>query len=296
MRKLYEWKDAQGNKVSINTNPSTPVSKTTSSGTSFKKRLDKLIKYYGQHLPAEVDYIIVNLLANNKLVFIENRDDGTKVEYRISIDPTSEAWNIRIFIDGQLQDDLQGTGWTKLLKTIKPYIEIPDMGTSEYGDLLVEWVDMNGKKINLGNSSSTSQPATKTSYKTNKEKFTALTQYMQNHKDYFVTNTQVIYLDDNGFKYREHRMPDKYTNTKDYTIEVDVTCTSGGYFWSFDVSKNDVDLLDSFSGTGWEKFLYYLSVYFRVPSPGGAEYKKLTESASSIADDFKLYENLWENI
>jgi hypothetical protein len=267
------------------------VSKTTSSNTSFKKRLDKLIKYYGQHLPDEVDYIIINLLANNKLVFRESLDDGTKVEYRISIDPTSEVWNIKILVDEQLHDDLQGTGWTKLLKTIKPYIEIPDVGTSEYKDLLVEWIDTNGNKINLGNSSSTSQPTTKAPYKTNKEKFTALTQYMQNHKDSFVTNTQVIHLDDKGFIYKEHRKP----SGKEYTIEVDVIYSRFSPAWSFDVYKNNVDLLDSFSGTGWEKFLYYLSTYFNVPSYGSSEYKSLTESAS-IADDFKLYENLWENI
>lgn len=276
MRRLYEWKDAQGNKVSPNASSPTPVSKTASSGASFKKsfktRLRKLINHYGQHLPAEVDYIIVNLLADNKLVFTETHDDGTKVEYRISIDPTPEVWNIRIFVDEQLHNDLQGTGWTKLLKTLKPYIEIPDMGTSEYKDLLVEWVDTNGKKITFGNSSSTSQPAAKTSYKTNKEKFTALTRYMQNHKDSFTTNPKVIQLDDKGFIYKEHRKP----SGEEYTIAVDVVYSSVSSAWRLEVYKNSI-LLDSFSGTGWEKFLYYLSVYFNVPSPGGAEYKSLTE-------------------
>ncbi len=55
MRRLYEWKDAQGNKVSPNTSSPTPVSKTTSSSTSQTtssspkkysqvKRYSKLIK------------------------------------------------------------------------------------------------------------------------------------------------------------------------------------------------------------------------------------------------------------
>lgn len=275
MRRLHEWKDIQGNKVSLNTSSATPVSKTTSSGTSFKKRLDKLIKYYGQHLPAGVAYIIINLIADNKLVFTETYVDGAKVKYNIFINPTSEAWNIKILYDGQLHDDLQGTDWTKLLKTIKPYIEIPDEGTSDYTDLLVEWLDTNGNKINLGNSSSASQPTSSSpkNYTSQVKRYSKLIKQID--ADGLSTCRKI-----NKFNDTILDITLDTTKRKDLNIRIEYQPTTDDYILT----------IDGKASKGWT-WLYDILELLKIG--GVIKNTNLCESASSIADDFKLYENLW---
>lgn len=125
---------------------STTASTSSNTGNkSFKKRFDKIIKYYGDHLPAEVDYVLVNLLTKDKLEFAEHYDDGQVVEYKISIYPATEGWQLKIFVNEQLTDNIGGLGWAKLLNTLGAYIELPQMGDPEYRSLLVEWVTMNNK-------------------------------------------------------------------------------------------------------------------------------------------------------
>jgi hypothetical protein len=131
-------------------NKSTASSSTTStastSSTSFKKRFDKIIKYYGDNLPAEVDYITVNLLTPGSLNFTENYDNGDKVQYDIFIDDfATEDWGIKIKVNGQPTEKYFDKGWAKLLNTLGAYIELPQMGDPEYKNLLTEWVAMNNK-------------------------------------------------------------------------------------------------------------------------------------------------------
>lgn len=138
---LREWKY-------MNTPATTSAS--TSSNTGFKKRLEKLIKYHGNNLPIDVDYLMVGLLTKDKLEFAEQYDDGQVVEYKISIDPTSEDWQVRIFVNRQLDEELKGTGWPELLKTLRPYIVVPETRELEYKNLLTEWVAMNNKTSSTG--------------------------------------------------------------------------------------------------------------------------------------------------
>jgi hypothetical protein len=151
--RLQEWKDSSGKKVS------TASTAASASSGSFKKRLNKLINYYGQHHPAEVDFITVNLLTGDTLDFTEYYDDRSTVRYNIYIGPATEAWRLKITAQGKLKDDLLGIGWPELLKTLRAYITVPVVSTPDYKDLLVEYLDKNGKKINLNNSSTSSQPA-----------------------------------------------------------------------------------------------------------------------------------------
>ena len=64
-------------------------------------------------------------------------------------------------------------------------------------------------------------------------------------------------------------------------------------------------LIADYSGTGWEELLYILDAgYIDLPKKGTPEYNNLlvewvvmknnnTSESLFIADDFKLYENLW---
>lgn len=145
MRKLIEWKDSKGNKVSTG---STTASSSTNTGStaSFKKRLDNLIQYYGQHLSSGVGYVTVNLLTRDALDFTEHYNDGSVVRYNIFIDTLAEEWRepwrLRIYkstsMSYQLTDDLRGTGWTELLKVLRSYITVPVLNTPEYKNLLTE--------------------------------------------------------------------------------------------------------------------------------------------------------------
>lgn len=138
----------------INKPASNSTTASTSSNTgnkSFKKRFDKIIKYYGDHLPAEVDYIIVNLLTHGSLNFTENYDNGDKVQYDIFIDDfDTEDWGIKIKVNGQPTEKYFDKGWAKLLNTLGAYIELPQMGDPEYKNLLTEWVAMNNKASSSG--------------------------------------------------------------------------------------------------------------------------------------------------
>jgi hypothetical protein len=290
--KLREWQYMN--------KPAGSTTNNSSTSSGYKKRFEKLIKYHIDHASSELESVTKKVISDWHFLLAEHYNTGFREfdrEVALSVDKTTGTFHLDICVDGKQVYYNDYKSYEDVLETLTgSYMFLPDEGTSEYRDILVEWIDTNGNKINLGNSSAPSQPTTKAPYKTNKEKFIALTQYMQDHKDSFATKTQVIHLDDGGFSYKELRTPDKYTNVKEYTIKADVAYSRFSSAWSLKVYKNDVDLLDSFSGTGWEDLLYYLSIHFDVPEPGCSEYKSLTESASSIADDFRLYENLWENI
>ncbi len=177
---LHEWIDSNGNKISRN--KMTANTSKTSSGTnkSFKKRFDKLIKYYGNHLPVEIDYIMVNLLTNDTLDFTENFSDGTKVQFNISINPTTEAWSLKYYVNGGLVDSISDTGWPELLKTLYVgYIdELPHAGTPEYNSLLTEWVDSKGNKVNLSKAAASKATTSSNSYK---KRFEKLIKYHIDH-------------------------------------------------------------------------------------------------------------------
>jgi hypothetical protein len=153
--RLKEYKDAHGNRVSTS---SSSGSSSASSG-SFKKRLDKLIKYYGQHLPKAVASVNVTLLTNDTLAFTEYYDDreSTVIKYEIYIGPATEAWRLKVDAKPGTKEDIAGQGWVELLKTLRAFITIPVVSTPEYKDLLVEWVDKTGKKVSAPSTSS--QPA-----------------------------------------------------------------------------------------------------------------------------------------
>lgn len=135
---LREWQYIQGSPAQAST------STFSGSNKGFKKRFDKLIKYYGQHLPAEVDYITVNLLTRGTLNFTEHLNNGDKVNYDIFLDDFDTGeWRIMYRVNNQLIDDYSGTGWEELLYTLSAgYIDLPKKGTLEYNNLLTEWVVM----------------------------------------------------------------------------------------------------------------------------------------------------------
>ena len=134
--RLQEWKYTQGTSASGSASKATAQASTATTG--FKKRFEKLLKYYKQHTPAEVDYTMINLLTKDTLDFTENYNNWDKVRYTISIDPTTEAWELKVFDNELLTDEYSNKGWAKLLNTLGAYIALPQAGGSEYKSLLTE--------------------------------------------------------------------------------------------------------------------------------------------------------------
>ena len=275
--KLNEWQYM--NKPATNSAASTSSGNTSSAGNkSFKKRFNKLIQYYGDHLPVAVDYVMVNLLTKDTLDFTENFNDGAKVRFNIFIDPTTEAWTLKYYVNSKLIDNLSDTGWTELLTTLYVgYIdELPHAGTPEYNNLLTEWVVMNNK------TSSTSS----TSYK---KRFEKLIKYHIDHASSELESITHKDIKDDSFHLSEHYNTGSDEFDRDIAVSVD-KATNIFYLNIFvngkQVYHNDYE--------GYEKVLEILTdTYMFLPDSGTQEYDDLLTESLSIADDFKLYENLW---
>lgn len=277
MRRLYEWKDTKGNKVSTTSGAPTPSTSGTSSG-SFKKRLNKLINYYGQHHPAEVDFITVNLLTNDTLDFTEYYDDRSAVRYNIYIGPATEAWRLKISMNGKLKDDIAGQGWPELLKTLRPYITVPVTTTPGYKELLTEWLDSDGKKV----SQASAPPATTSSNKKSTVDFTDRFTKLCKHLTDLHGRVRITYLEPQRFSCR---ILDKNDN---FLLVIKIDYLPETKRFRVSLYANEEIKADNVYMKDWD---YLLDQFLAC---GIIKDKKLCESVeSSIADDFKLYENLW---
>lgn len=159
---------------------------------------------------------------------------------------------------------------------------IPWEACKIFEDSLTEWVAMKN--------SNTSQSASSSSSKTNKERFKELTDYMSIHKGSLAAKAEVVRLDGNGFTYKEHWKSSSSHQNYILTLLVGYDVNSN---WEFELYM-DTSLIKDSKGSGMESLLEELEKYFHVPKAGSNEHKSICESISSIANDFKLYENLWD--
>jgi hypothetical protein len=198
----------------------------------------------------------------------------------VSYDKNTDTFYLNTFIDGKEVEKNNRIGWENFLKLLDLFMFLPDEGTSDYDDLLTEslneWQLMN--------------PTKSGSSKTNKEKFADLLDYMQKHKDAYTIFTSVNGPNDTGFEYEEQRSS---ADGSEYNLSVEVSLGKHDLF-TIHVDK-DGKRVYNIMAKGWEELLRYLRIYFHAPNMGSPEHASLTE-AISIADDFKLYENLWENL
>jgi hypothetical protein len=274
---------------------STTASTSSNTGNkSFKKRFDKIIKYYGDHLPAEVDYVIVNLLTNGSLNFTENYDNGDKVQYDIFIDDfDTEDWGIKIKVNGQPTEKYFDKGWAKLLNTLGAYIELPQMGDPEYKNLLIEWVVMNNK--------------TSSSSGGYKKRFEKLIKYHIDHASSELERVNNKVINEYGFHLSEH-----YNTGSDEfnrTIIVSVNKYTDEFFLSIFVDGKEVyhNVYKSY-----EEVLEILTdTYMFLPDEGTPDYDDLlteslnewklmnppaSSSAPSSTGSFESYKNRFNKL
>ena len=237
-----------------------PTSNSSGSNKSFKKRFDKIIKYYGDHLPAEVDFVYVNLLTPGSLNFTENYNNGDKVQYDIFIDDfDTEDWGIKIKVNGQSTEKYFDKGWSKLLNTLGAYIELPQVGDPEYTNLLTEWVEMKNNNSPSGSF---------------KKRFEKLIKYHIDHCSAELESITQKDIRDNYFRLREHYNDGKSEFDRDIIVSYDKN--SNTFFFRIFIDGKEVysKLCNSY-----EEFVEIAEGYMFLPDGGTQEYDDLlTES------------------
>ena len=260
------------------------------SSTGYKKRFEKLIKYHIDHASSELESITKKDIKDDGFRLSEHYDNGHHEFDRdivVSYDKSSDTFMLRIFVDSKEVDSILRKGYEAFVTAAEGYMFLPDEGTQEYDDLLVEWVVMKNN-----NSSSPTSTSSSISSKTNKEKFKELLQYMVDHKLASVLTVDISKVDENGFTYRELRQPVGLEPKYELATIVNYGYGQNNSSWQVSVYKRGRNI-DVLTGEGWEELLGALDIRYNVPAPGSPEHKSICESAS-IAEDFKLYENLWD--
>jgi hypothetical protein len=257
--KLNEWKQMN------NTTPAASSSSSGVSNKSFKKRFDKLISYYGQHLTKEVSYLDVTLLTKDTLAFSEVYKKGDKIDFNISItDFDDESWIVKVETDGFRIATLIGSGWVNLLKKLRSYITVPVVGIPEYNDLLqedlTEWVVMNNNKTSS------------TGYK---KRFERLIKYHIDHSSSELESVTRKDIKDESFVLGEHY--NTGSSEFDREIAVSVDKTTNTFYLNIFVNGKQVYHNDYES---YEEVLEILiDTYMYLPAAGTQDYDDLlTES------------------
>ena len=300
-QELLEFVDKNGNKVTLPKKTSTNNSSSAPANKSNKEKFEELIKY--------IEYYQVPYIKKTETVYVNGsgfkyniiRKTPGVTEYTITLELTygTSAWEFTVYRNGYYQDDATGKGWEALLKALRDsefgtYAIIPKPGSKEYDSLcesatLKEFVDKNGNKVNLPKNSTT---VSKSSTNEPRDKFKALTDYMKANAGSKVAKAEVISLDNGGFIYREIRTR---ANGLQFTLQIEVSWSQFTSNWKYELYI-DATFIEEQDGTGLKELIKHMFAYFNTPRPGSREHKELCEStnSSSIADDFKTYENLWD--
>lgn len=242
---------------------SKPAGSTSSNANnkSFKKRFDRLVRYYSLHLPARVDYLTIDLLTNDKLEFTAHWSTGDKVEFKIHIVLTSasEAWKLKVSKNGKYTDDLSGEGWIKLLRELRSYMTVPVANTPEYKNLLTEWVVMNNKTSSTGY----------------KKRFEKLIKYHIDHASSELESVIKKDIKEDGFHLGEHYNTGQNEFDRDIIVSVEENIydkTADIFFINILINGSEVM---SVQRKGYENFLEYLYAYLNIPEEGTSEYTNL---------------------
>lgn len=273
---LNEWKDSNGNKINLSSSPGN----TKASSTSYKKRFEKLIKYHIDHASSELESITKKDIRDNYFHLGEHYNTGrTEFDRDVvaSYDENSGTFFFRILVDGKEVESVLRQSYDKFVKAIEAYMFLPDWNTPEYNELLTEWVDSNGKKVSLSNSSSNTS-SNKTSAKN----------YPDQTDRYKRLLAQIDA--DKTCKYIVNLLDDRI-------LAITINSAKGDlgfkiifkpYVPCYLLQLTTKESVKELSREDFEEVLDLLL------DAGLINNTDLCESISSIADDFKTYENLWD--
>ena len=241
-----------------------------SSSSGYKKRFEKLIKYHIDHASSELESVNKKIIGSWYFQLDEHYNTGTHEFDRIILVTWSDhlkAFILVIKVDGKnvYRNDYQS--YEELLEVLTDtYMFLPEAGTQEYDDLLTEslneWKYMNPP-------ASSSQPASNgtKNYPSQEYRYKRL----------------LAQIDSDGFcKYTINLLDDRILAiTLNNGVEVKIIFKPYVPCYLVQVDGSD---------SAWKDYEDVLKLLIIEGIIGNTD---LCESTSSIADDFKLYENLW---
>jgi hypothetical protein len=247
---------------------------TTTSSSGYKKRFEKLIKYHIDHASSELESITTKDIKPYGFHLSEHYNTGSQEFDRdiiVSVDKATGTFYLSIFVDGKEVYHNVYKSYEEVLEILTgTYMYLPDYNTPEYDDLLTEslneWKLMNPPKA----AQSAAKPQSQV------PRYSKLIKQIRA---------------DGNMTYKINKFNDTILDitldtakAKDLNIRI-----------VYNPADDDYELITngrtSLSGCDYEKDILPLLI-----AGGIINNTDLCESASSIADDFKLYENLWENI
>jgi len=255
--KLCEWLDSKGNKVSIS-------SSTPTTSTSIKNNVDQTDRY--KSLVAQIDADGISTYTLNDLNATElnitvNRPNNKTLDIKIIYDPATDTYTLRM-----LGRELKGCDYKKdILELLVIGKIIKDTNLCE--SALNEFVDKNGKKINLNNSAA--QTTNKTSTK--------------NYPDQTERYKKLLaQIDSDGFcKYTINILDDRIlaiTLNNGVGVKIIFKPYVPCYLVQVDGYDNNCDT--------FEDVLKLLIIEGIIGDTDLCE-------STSFADDFKIYEDMW---
>jgi hypothetical protein len=128
-----------------------------------------------------------------------------------------------------------------------------------------------------------------------KESFEKLLDYHRKHLDSRVDKSTIKALQDYSFIYEEHCVTNQREFTRTLQVGIDRETDSDSAFWMI-WFYIDGRQCDNAEGHGFENLLKSLGeMMLQLPSKNSAEYQEiLMPNKNSLAENFKLYENLWD--
>lgn len=251
-------------------NKPTGSAASNSSSSGYKKRFENLIKYHIDHASSELESITRKDIKDYSFHLSEHYNDGHDEFDRdlvVSYDEDDKTFDIRIFVDGRLVEAALQSSYEDFIKVIEPYMFLPDAGTREYDDLLTESLH----EWQLMNPPTTSKnPYTKgQAYRYNRLLDQITSDGIAKYKLNKLTNTILDITVDTSKK-------------KDLNIKIIYEPATDDYTF---IAGNGTP------GKGWD---YEKDILDLLVVGGVISNTDLCESTDFIADDFRLYENLWD--
>jgi hypothetical protein len=245
-----------------------------SSSSGYKKRFEKLIKYHIDHASSELESITTKDIKPYGFHLGEHYNTGSSEFDRtiiVSVNKYTDEFYLSIFVDGKVVYQNDYEGYEKVLEILTgSYMFLPDEGTQDYNELLTEalneWQLMNPP-----------QPAT------SKNPYTRGQAYRYNRLLDQITSDGIV-------KYKLNKLTN---DTLDITVDtkkqsnlnVKIVYNPITNDYSFTVGGRTLP------GCDYEEDILEL-----LNIAGVIKNTDLCESAGSIADDFRLYDILWEDV
>lgn len=297
---INEWKDKNGNKINLSSAPQATSPATSKSTKTNKEKFTSLLYYMMKHKSITASNAEVVRLDDNGFTYKETYD-ATSGDYTLLVlvgySRFNSSWRYELYLDTVKVKEESGEGWEALLEELEKYFHTPKVGSREY-QALTEWVDKNGKKVAMGSKPSAASSSI-TSYK---KRFEKLIKYHIDHASSELESITKKDIRDDYFHLGEHYNDGKSEFDRDIVASYDKA--SGTFFFRIFVDGKEKE---SILRKGYKDFVKAIEAYMFLPDSGTQEYDGLlTESLGStvsdtdlcepgqIADDFKLYEDLWE--